>query len=70
MQSIKYGYDIIGAKMIEKIMSEYTDLDYSNICHSTISKYVAKGVTQEFDHDEDGWEMHNADKINRSDIGD
>ena len=44
MQPIKDGYDITGAEMLEKVMSEYTDLGYSNICHSTISDYAAKDV--------------------------
>ena len=51
--TIDSATDVASAELLNDVVRSLLELDYDQLCFATISDAAARGVANEFDHDED-----------------
>ena len=51
--TIDSATDVASAELLDSVVRSLLKLDYDQLCFATISDAAARGVANEFDHDED-----------------
>lgn len=70
MKPLSDNTDKTAARLLEATVYDITGRSYTAVSHSTIADMAALGVARQEQHDEDGCDMHQTDKISRRGIGD
>jgi len=58
------------ARKVEEVSQAVLGHSYGDVSHSTIADFAAIGVCSELDHEEEGCDMHDDDKLGRAAVGD
>ncbi|KAJ1447811.1 hypothetical protein M885DRAFT_541379 [Pelagophyceae sp. CCMP2097] len=64
------GTNIGVARKVEEVSQAVLGHSYGDVFHSTIADFAAIGVCSELDHEEEGCDMHDDDKLGRAAVGD